>query len=124
MNKTPICRVNWDSLPWITPIPEVRFKAFEQNGQRIRLVEFLRGFKETDWCRNGHIGYVLEGEGELEFSDRTVPLKTGDGIFISPGAEHEHMLHVVGELIRVVLVEEMQFKAQQIVPADIATLGG
>jgi quercetin dioxygenase-like cupin family protein len=89
-------------------MPGVRFKAVEQDGRRLRLVEFLRGFKEPDWCRKGHTGYVLEGEGELQLSERTVSLKAGDGIFIPAGEEHKHLLHVLGERIRVVLVEELQ----------------
>jgi quercetin dioxygenase-like cupin family protein len=108
MNTTPLYRINWDCLPWTTPMPGVRFKAFEQNGRKLRLVEFARGFKEPDWCRKGHIGYVLEGEGELQFSEQTVLLKAGDGIFIPAGEEHKHLLHVLGGGIRVVLVEELQ----------------
>jgi len=106
MNSTALYRINWDSLPWVAAMPGARFKAFEQNGRRLRLVEFLRGFQEPDWCRKGHIGYVLEGEGELQLSDHTVSLKAGDGIFIPAGEEHRHLLHVLGERIRVVLVEE------------------
>ena len=108
MNATPLYRINWDCLPWTTPIPGVRFKGFEQNGRKLRLVEFARGFKEPDWCRKGHIGYVLEGEGELQLSGQTVSLKAGDGIFIPVGEEHKHLLHVLGERIRVVLVEESE----------------
>ena len=89
-------------------MPGVRFKGFEQNGRKLRLVEFARGFKEPDWCRKGHIGYVLEGEAELQFSERTVSLKAGDGIFIPAGEDHKHLLHVLGAGIRVVLVEELQ----------------
>jgi quercetin dioxygenase-like cupin family protein len=37
---------------------------------------------------------------------QTVSLKAGDGIFIPAGEEHKHLLHVLGERIRVVLVEE------------------
>ena len=107
MNTTPLYRINWDGLPWITPMPGVRFKAFEQNGRKLRLVEFACGFQEPDWCRKGHIGYVLEGEGELQFSEQTILLKAGDGIFIPAGEEHKHLLHVPGGDFRVVLVEDL-----------------
>ena len=108
MNTTPLYRINWDGLPWITPMPGVRFKAFEQNGRKLRLVEFTCGFQEPDWRRKGHIGYVLEGEGELQFSEQTILLKAGDGIFIPAGEEHKHLLHVQNGSIRVVLVEDLQ----------------
>ena len=100
------CRVDWDSLPWTAPTAGVRFKAVEQGGRKLRLVEFLRGFQEADWCRKGHIGYVLEGKGELTLAGQTVLLKAGDGIFIPAGDEHKHMLRVLSERVRVVLVEE------------------
>lgn len=107
MNNVPIYRIDWDSLAWVSPMPGVRFKAFEQNGRRVRLAEFTREFREPDWCRKGHLGYVLEGEGELHIGDQTVPLKAGDGIFIPPGEEHKHMLRVLTERVRVVLFEEL-----------------
>src|SRR6187455_1605312 len=66
-------------------MPGVQCKAFERDGRRLRLVQFARGFKEPDWCRKGHIGYVLEGEGELQLSDQRVSLKAGDGIFLPAG---------------------------------------
>jgi quercetin dioxygenase-like cupin family protein len=89
-------------------MPGVRFKALEQNGRKLRLVEFAHGFKEPDWCCKGHIGYVLEGEGELQFSTQTISLRAGDGIFIPAGDEHKHLLHAPNGSIRVVLVEDLQ----------------
>ena len=88
-------------------MPGVRFKVFEQDGRKLRLVEFRSGFQEPDWCRKGHIGYVLEGESELRFVAQTIPLKAGDGIFIPAGEEHKHLLHVPGGDFRVVLVEDL-----------------
>ena len=107
MNQVQIYRVDWDSLPWITPLPGARFKVCEANGRRLRLVEFGRGFKEPDWCRKGHIGYVLEGEGDLQFSGQTVRLRAGDGIFIPAGEEHQHLLRVLSDCVRCVLVEDL-----------------
>jgi len=107
MNAMPDYRIDWDTLPWTQPMPGLRFKAFEQKGRRIRLAEFSREFKEPDWCRKGHIGYVLEGEGALQFSDQTVRLKSGDGLFIPQGEEHRHMLRVLSPQIRIVLVEDL-----------------
>lgn len=87
-------------------MPGVRFKAYEQDGRKLRLVEFTRDFKEPDWCRKGHAGYVLEGEGELRIGDQLVPLKSGDGILIPSGEPHRHMLCVLSERMRFVLVED------------------
>ena len=100
-------RIDWGALPWTSPMPGVRFKAHAQQGRELRWVEFLRGFQEPDWCRKGHIGYVLEGEGELVFSGRTVRLKAGDGLFIPPGEDHQHRLQVLSERFCCVLVEDL-----------------
>lgn len=51
---------------------------------------------------------MLEGEGNLQFSEQTVALRAGDGIFIPEGEEHKHLLHVVHGSIRVVLLEDLQ----------------
>jgi hypothetical protein len=103
-----IYRVEWDAYPWISPLPGARFKVCEQNGRKLRFVEFTRAFEEPDWCRKGHMGYVLEGEGELQFSGQTLRLRAGDGIFIPAGDEHKHLLHVLSDCFRCVLVEDVE----------------
>ena len=98
-------RVDFASKPWEQPVAGVRYKAYEQDGHRLRLAEFTRDFIEPDWCTKGHIGYVLEGEMELDFHGRIVTLRPGDGLFIPPGSEHGHKARVLTDLARVVLVE-------------------
>jgi len=88
-------------------MPGVRFKVVELHGRRFRLAQFTREFKEPDWCRKGHVGYVLEGQGELQFTGQTVSLQAGDGFSIPAGEEHKHLLRVVSERICCVLVEEL-----------------
>ena len=84
-------------------MPGVRFKAHEQDGRKLQLAVFTQEFKELDWRRQGHIGYVLEGEGELQLGGQTIRVKPGDGLFIPPGEEHKHMLRVLSERVRIVL---------------------
>ena len=100
-------KIDFDSLPWESPIDGVRFKAFEQSGQRIRLVEFEKGFVEPDWCLKGHIGFVLEGSIEVEFSGDVVRYSVGDGVFILKGEEHKHRARVVSEGARLILVDDI-----------------
>jgi hypothetical protein len=85
----------------------MRFKAHCEQGRKLRLVEFVREFQEPDWCCKGHFGYVLEGEADLQFSDQTVRLKRGDGIFIPTGENHKHLLRVVSDRFGCVLVEDL-----------------
>jgi hypothetical protein len=108
MDQRQIYRVEWDNLPWIAPAPGVRCKVFEQNGRKLRLAEFTSEFRELDWCRKGHVGYVLGGQGELQFTEQTVLLGPGDGIFIPAGEAHKHMLRVLSDQVRMILVEETQ----------------
>lgn len=100
------CHTDFAALPWVTPAQNVRYKIQRHGDRQVRLVEFGHGFVEADWCRKGHIGYVLEGMGELAMEKLTVAFKTGDGFFIPPGEECRHKLHVLSEVLRVFLVEE------------------
>lgn len=100
------CRVDFDALPWIGPMAGIRFKVCRQGGRQLRLVEFARGFVELDWCLRGHIGYILEGRMELQFAGGSTLYGPGDGVFIPPGDEHKHKGIVLGDVVRVVLVED------------------
>lgn len=49
----------FSQLPWETPIVGVRHKYFDQNGIRLRLVEYSKSMPEH-WCEKGHFGYLLD----------------------------------------------------------------
>ena len=100
-------KVDFGSVSWVQPAAGVRFKAHEQDGRRLRLAEFSRDFVEPDWCTKGHIGYVLEGEMEVDFQGKVVTLRAGDGLFIPPGIEHGHKARVLTDFVRVILVESV-----------------
>jgi quercetin dioxygenase-like cupin family protein len=100
-------KVEFDSVPWESPAPCVRFKRFEQAGRQVRLVEFSRGFVEPDWCVHGHIGYVLDGRCEIDFDGHVVEYGPGDGIFIPSGERHKHKASVPTATVTVILVEDI-----------------
>jgi len=100
-------KINFSTLPWQSPLPNIRFKVYEQDDKRIRLVEYSAGFEEPDWCVKGHIGYVLEGRVEIDFDGDVVNFEAGDGIFIPAGEEHKHKARPLSESVRVVLVEDV-----------------
>lgn len=100
-------KVDFESLPWEQPAAGVRFKACVRNGQRLRLAEFTREFVEADWCAKGHIGYILEGEMEIDFHGRVVKFRAGDGLFIPAGPEYGHKARVLTESATVILVESV-----------------
>ncbi len=99
-------RVDFESMPWQSPAPGVRSKAWEHNGSRLRLAEFTKEFVEADWCVKGHVGYVLEGVIEVDFHTKQEVLVAGDGLFIPPGHEHGHKARAITNTVTLILVED------------------
>ena len=98
--------VDFGSTPWASPAPGMRFKAAELGHRKLRLLELSREFVEEDWCSKGHVGYVLEGEIEIDFDGTTLRARAGDGILIPPGAQSKHKATVVSPTARLILVED------------------
>ena len=99
-------KVDFESMEWESPARGVRFKAFEQDGRKLRLVEFAKEFVEPDWCPHGHIGYILEGKMEIDFDGRVITFGPGDGLFIPAGQEHKHKARVIADKVKVIAVED------------------
>ena len=99
-------KIDFESMKWETPANGIRFKAFEQNGRKLRLVEFFKEFIEPEWCIKGHIGYILEGQLEIDFNGNKEIFEPGDGVFIPSGEEHKHKAKVLTDIVKVILVEE------------------
>jgi quercetin dioxygenase-like cupin family protein len=100
-------KVDFDSKSWETPAEGVRFKAYQQGDKRLRLAEFTKEFVEPDWCTKGHIGYVLEGQIQIDFGGKAIRFSPGDGIFIPAGEKHKHKAKVLAEKVKVILVEDV-----------------
>jgi hypothetical protein len=99
-------QVDFESIPWESPAPGLRFKAYRRDGRSLRLAEFTREFVEPDWCIKGHAGYVLAGEIEVDFHGRKVAFRAGDGLFIPSGSEHRHKARAITDVVTLVLVDE------------------
>src|SRR3954469_8471602 len=97
-------RIDFDSLPWDRPAEGVRSKAVSRGGRLVRLVEFAPGFREAEWCRMAHVGYVLAGRLELAFADGVEVFSPGDALVID--ASDGHRSRVVEGPVRLFLVEE------------------
>ncbi len=100
-------KIDFGSMSWETPADGVRFKSYEQGGRKLRLVEFTKEFVEPDWCTKGHIGYVLEGQMEVDFDGKKIVFIPGDGIFIPAGGEHKHKAKVLTDVAKVILAEDV-----------------
>ena len=99
-------RIHFESMEWEVPADGVRFKAYEQGGRKLRLAEFTKEFVEPDWCTNGHSGYILEGQMEIDFDGKEEVFGPGDGLFIPTGQEHKHKGRVLTHTVKAVLVEK------------------
>jgi len=98
--------IDFELLPWVEPVPGMRFKAFVQGQKKMRIVEFTEEFVEPDWCINGHIGYVIEGEMEVEFEGAVRKYKAGDGLFIPKGDENKHRHYSTIKAVTLFMVED------------------
>ena len=99
--------VDFKSMSWEAQASGVKCKAYQQGGRKLRLAEFTKEFIEPDWCRKGHIGYILEGQMEIDFDGKTVIFGPGDGVFIPAGEKHKHKGKVLTDVVKVILVEDV-----------------
>ena len=99
-------KIDFNSMEWQSPVNGVRFKAYEQGGRKLRLVEFAKDFIEPDWCTQGHVGYILEGQMEIDFDGNKEVFGPGDGVFIPAGEEHKHIGRVLTDKVKAILVED------------------
>ena len=79
-------KIPFETIDW-SGIPKVEYKGttgtsfwqtIEQQGLRIRIVEYSEGYLADHWCKKGHIVHCLEGEFDSELeSGEKVTLKQG-----------------------------------------------
>jgi quercetin dioxygenase-like cupin family protein len=100
-------KIDFESIEWEKPAEGVQFKAYERNGRKLRLVEFSKEFVEPDWCSKGHIGYILEGQMEIDFDGKKEVFGPGDGVFIPAGRQHQHKGRVLTDKVIAILVEDV-----------------
>lgn len=99
-------RVDFNAILSESPVKGVQCRNHISRSRKIRLVEYARDFIEPDWCRKGHIGYVIEGEMEIDYHGTAVRYQTGDGIIIPSGEENRHKARILSEKAKVFLVED------------------
>ena len=82
--------IPFNDMEWMQTAPGIRSKAFLMKEWKLRLVEFSDKFVEEDWCKKGHIGYVLEGRLNIDFHGAVIAIKAGDALHIPEGEAHKH----------------------------------
>ena len=99
-------KASFPTLPRQSPMKGVRHKDIDQNGIRMRLVEYTEEMP-LHWCEKGHYGYVIEGELEIEFENGKVKYEKGDGIFIPDGPDHRHRGKALTEEALIFFIEKV-----------------
>jgi ethanolamine utilization protein EutQ (cupin superfamily) len=98
-------KIDFNSMDWDIPTAGVRQKVVVQGATQFRLLEFLDDFVELDWCTKGHIGYVIDGQLEIDFSGTSILFGPGDGVTIPEGADHKHKAKSVTDKVTIFVVE-------------------
>ena len=99
-------KILFDAIEWQAPQPGVRFKLANDGATQVRLVEFTSEFSERTWCEKGHVGLVLAGELEIDFSGNVIRFPQGTALLIPAGPGHAHKARALTPLVRLFLVEE------------------
>ena len=100
--------IAFKKIKWQRVSLGARQKVVEVGTAKMRLLELTDKFVEDDWCVKGHIGYVLEGRMQIDFDGKVVVFEAGDGLFIPAGREHKHKGKVLTDVVRMILVEDIQ----------------
>ena len=100
-------RIAFEEMAWEISPGGARSKQQNLGNKQLRLLEFGRNLNHPDWCLNGHIGYVLEGEMEVEFDNQTLRFKTGDGLYFHAGEADRHRPRAITERVCLIFVEDI-----------------
>ena len=97
-------KIDFNELPWEKPLQGIRCKIFKYGTKQLRLVVYSKEMP-PHWCEKGHYGYILDGEFEIEYVNKKIVYRTGDGVFIPDGKEHKHRARAISEFVKVIFVE-------------------
>jgi ethanolamine utilization protein EutQ (cupin superfamily) len=98
-------RVDFNALPWSSPMPGVREKRHRVGDRVLRLVEYADSMA-PHFCSKGHVGHIVLGVLEIEFKGQTLTFQTGDALFIPPGDEHAHRAVAKTPVVTALFVED------------------
>jgi quercetin dioxygenase-like cupin family protein len=98
--------INFSDLDWDQSKKGVFQKVYAKGNNQMRLLRFDDTSKEENWCTNGHIGYVLEGEMHVDFDGILKVYKKGDGLWIEEGLHEKHRVFIKkNEFVELILFE-------------------
>jgi ethanolamine utilization protein EutQ (cupin superfamily) len=99
-------KIELDNLPWESPMEGIRHKRIVIGDMIIRHVEYSK-LTPFHWCEKGHIGYVINGELEIQFNNERQKYKSGDCIIIPDGPDHKHAGKVLSNTVNIFFIEKL-----------------
>ncbi len=86
----PFQTIDWSSVPTTQHLGETGMalqKTMQYDGLRLRMVEYLPGYKADHWCEKGHIIFCIKGEMLSHLKDgRVFSLTQGMSYQVTDGA--------------------------------------
>jgi len=67
-------RIDFNQIAWDDKSAGMRVKRQLRHGRQMRLIEIVPVSGEPDWCEDGHVGYILEGDLETSIDGTIVQL--------------------------------------------------
>lgn len=86
--------INFEHIEWEKLEKGLKQKVLASGNNKIRLVRVSHLFKEKKWCTNNHLGYVLRGKMNINFTGVIVEYQKGDIFSIHGGAKSKHKIIV------------------------------
>jgi len=87
MSNIPFQTIDWPQIPKVEHAGETGtsfWQTIEQEGLRIRIVEYSENYFANHWCQKGHIVHCLEGAFVSELSTgEKMTLSAGMGYVVS-----------------------------------------
>jgi len=106
LKNIPFTTTNWSTLPTTEHQGETgtAFWRTQHFGDlRVRMVEYVPGYRADHWCSKGHVLLCLEGELETELADgRRFTLKPGQSYQVADGAEPHRSRTAIGAKLFIV----------------------
>lgn len=101
---------SFDKKAWEIPQKGIREKKIAVGSKTLRLVEITDELDHPDWCRKGHVGYVVEGSFVLNTDGKEISLKRSDVFVVESGiASHRHIpILQPGGNVTLLLIEDKE----------------
>jgi len=100
-------RIDFDGVDWEPTLEgSARLKRVVRAGKIFRLVELTPATEHPEWCVTGHVGFIVEGEMEIDFDGEVKTFRAGDALIIPHGEKDRHRPRALSERALMFLIEE------------------